>query len=503
MKFFLKNIFAVIFLLLSFSAFSQKVNKIHIVAADEARFDNKSGITARRLIGNVIFKHDDAYMYCDSAWFYPNINTMDAYGNVRIEQGDSVEMSGKRMSYDGNSKIAKIRDSVVLTHNNSYLRTDSLDFNRAENVGYYFNYGEIDHENIHLTSYEGYYYPNLKDYYAVDSVRLVHPDYTIFADTLKYNIDSRITSFLGETNIVNDSASIHCTYGWYDTENDISYFGKGTTLFMGAQILKADSLYYDRNTQYGEAYWNVCIQDTVEQFIATGNYAFYDADIEESLITDSALVMYYDNLDTTYIHADTMFLFKTDDDFRKILAYNHVQIFKSDFQGRCDSMIYFEQDSIAYMYGNPILWAEGSQIVADTIEMLIKDNVADQINLVSNAFIAMEEDSSCYSQISGKNMIAKIRDNELYKIDVTSNAETIYFLHDDKTNDIIGVNKEVSDKMSIFRENGQIERIDFLGRPDGALLPEKDIVISEMRLRHFVWYGNLRPMKLEDVFFWK
>lgn len=481
---------------------AQEIRKINILNADEARFDRSSGITARRLIGNVVFKHEDAMMYCDSAWFFPSSNTMDAYGSVRIEQGDSVNMTGKFMSYNGNTRMAKMRDSVILIHKGSRLKTDSLNFDRQKNIGYYFNYGEIDHEDIDLSSYYGYYYPDTKDYLAVDSVRLIHPDYTIFGDTLKYNTESKITDFLGPTHIISDSSRIKCEIGWYDTKNDISAFGENTILYQQSQTIWADSLFYDRNIRSGKAWRNIYMLDTVEQFAGSGNYAEYDELTGKSFITDSALVMYYDNLDTTYIHADTVFMQEVGDSARRVLAYYKVQIFKEDMQGRCDSLVYFDSDSVSVMYGDPILWSGESQITADTIEMKMRNSVAEQLNMKSNAFIVMQEDSIRFSQISGRNMIAWIRDNELHKIDVLSNAETIYYGRDDKTDDIIGVNKEVSNSMTIFRKDGKVRRIDFIGSPDGVFMPEKDADPLEMRLRNFVWFGKYRPDSLKEIFVW-
>ena len=498
LKYVLTFLMSCLFLVLS----AQEVKKINIINADEARYDKSSGITARRLIGNVAFKHEDALMYCDSAWFFPNTNTMDAYGDVSIVQGDSVNMTGKYMSYDGNSRMAKMRDSVVLIHKNSQLTTDSLNFDRKKNVGYFFGYGEIDHENIHLTSKKGYYYPDNKDYFAVDSVRLIHPDYTIFADTLQYNIDSRITHFLGPTHIVSDSSRIKCIYGWYDTENDISAFGENTILYQGSQTIWADSLFYDRNTGSGRAWRNIRMLDTVEQFAGSGHYARYNESSGRSFLTDSALVMYYEGTDTTYIHADTVFMYEIGDTARQVLAYYHVQIFKSDMQGRCDSLIYHENDSLSVMFGDPVLWSEESQITADTIKMLMHDNVAEKILMNDNAFIVSREDSLRYSQISGRSMVAWLKDNELYKIDVLANAETIYYARDDETDEIVGVNKEVSSRMVIYREDGQVQRIDFIGSPDGAFLPDKDADPEDMRLRNFVWLDVLRPHQLKDIFIW-
>jgi len=489
-------------LLFAMAAFAQDGKKITIISADEARFDQKSGTDARRLIGNVGFRHEDAFMYCDSAWFYADQNSMDAFGHVRVEQGDSLLMTGRFMTYNGYTRMAKVRDSVVLVHKNSRLLTDSLNFDRSENFGYFFDGGKVLNDDIEMTSTEGYYYPDTKDYYAKYDVELVHPDYTIFADTLKYNTERKITTFLGPTHIINDSSRIRCTSGWYDTQNELSAFGENTTIYQKSQTIKADSIFYNRKTGDGRAWKNVYLLDTAENFAGSGNYAEYNDRKETSLITDSAMVMYYEDEDTTYIHGDTVFLLSDSLGARIVHAYYKVQIFKSDFQGRCDSLTYSESDSITRMYYDPILWAEDSQITADTIELFMKNNKADRINMLDKSLIVMKEDSIRFSQISGNNMIATMKNNELSRIYVPENARTIYYVKDEKTEDIIGVNKENSREMTIFRKDGAIREIKFIGKPEGSLLPDDQTVPDDLRLKGFRWLNHLRPLVVADLFIW-
>jgi lipopolysaccharide export system protein LptA len=499
---FLKHTLGFVLLLTVTFSFAQEEKKIQIISANMANFDNSMGVNARRLIGNVGFKHGDAYMYCDSAWFYASTNSMDAFGSVMVEQGDSLFMSGKFMAYDGNSRLAKVRDSVVLIHKESKLLTDSLNFDRMKNIGYFFEGGEVFHENISMTSRRGYYHPNAKDYYAVDSVHLVHPDYTIFADSLKYNTENEITDFIGPTSIITDSSRIECITGWYDTKKDLSAFGKNTVVYQQSHTLWADSIFYNSKTGDGKAWSNVYLLDTLENFAGSGNYAEYNDIENRSMITDSALVMYYEDADTTYIHGDTVFLYTDSLDKRIIQTYYKVQMFKFDMQGRCDSLIYTESDSMIRMYHDPILWSEESQITADTIELFLKNKKADSINMLRNALIVMQEDSLRYSQIAGTNMYVKIIDNELSDIFIPENARTIYYVRDDGTDEIIGVNKEVSSEMTIFRSDGKIERISYVGKPDGSLLPEEDTNPAQMRLDKFQWLEKLRPMSVYELFHW-
>ncbi|MDD4217769.1 MAG: OstA-like protein, partial [Bacteroidales bacterium] len=191
----------------------KKPAKVEIVHANSLEYDESTGVKAKKLLGKVVFKHEEAFMFCDSAYFYDNTNTIEAYSNVRIKQGDTILFIGKYLEYDGNSKIAKMRDSVILKHRESLLLTDSLDYDRNLDIAYYFNGGKIFHDNNKLYSRRGYYFLKKKDYYAVDTVVLVSPQYDIYSDTLRYNTDSAISYFYGPTDIVADSNFIYCENG--------------------------------------------------------------------------------------------------------------------------------------------------------------------------------------------------------------------------------------------------------------------------------------------------
>ena len=493
-----------IFICLHNIASAQNVKKIEILHADVAKPSKEIGKDVKRLIGNVSFKHEDAYMYCDSAWFHFKQEEIQSFGNVRIEQGDSLDIKSDYLSYDGQTKFAKMRGNVVLTNNDSRLLTDSLDFDRKENIAYYYDGGEIFHEDIHLISKLGYYYSDNNNYYAVDSVILEHPDYNLISDSLLYNNKDEISYFLDNSTIWMDSTKIVCQNGWYNFKLKTSTFGEHTYIYNGNQIMSADSIFFDNENSKGKAWKNVHILDTAESIAASGNYAQFNDTEDLAFLTDSALVMYFDeNKDTTYIHGDTVFIKNRSTDTAKIYAYNHVQIFSEQMQGRCDSLVYDKNDSISLMYGSPVLWANESQITSDTIKLLLKDNKAEKVFLDETALIIMQEDSLRFSQIAGKNMIVFLENNELSQVNVSSNAETIYYAVDDETDEIIGVNKEVGDEMHIFRNEGEIKRIDFIGAPKGEFLPDGEVDHIEIRLKNFIWLDDFRPQYLHEIFLWR
>lgn len=483
--------------------FAQQIHKIEIISAKSMEYDEKIGNRAMRLIGDVVLKHDDAYMYCDSGYLYRETNSFKAFDNVRIVQGDSLLLTGSTLDYFGDNKLAEMRDSVVLKHYNSYLETDSLNYDRNKNVGYYFGWGEIFDVENHLVSKRGYYYTNDKDYVAVDSVILVNPQYKMYSDTLKYNTETEIAFFFGPTNIISDSNFIYCENGFYDTRKDISAFSENAYLINGEQTLKGDSLFYDRNKRMGEAFINVSVIDTVENLIAQGNYALYFEAPQHAMLIDSVLVTYVTDEDSIFMNADTVLIDIDTADNKLIRAYKHVQVFKLDAQARCDSLVYNSADSISEMFGNPIIWAEGNQLTSEKMELHFVDGKAHHILMKGYAFIVTPEDTVHYSQVKGRKLIAYFRENDIYKIDIFNDSQTLYYVRDEETEDLIGLNKVICNDMVVYRNDKKVEKIMFYDKPDGNLTPMEQISPENSFLKDFRWLDEYRPKSKFDIFYWE
>lgn len=490
-------------LALSKTSDAQTTREIEIIRANSLEFDESIGVQAKRLIGNVVFKHEEVFMFCDSAYFYDLRNYVEAFSNVRIIQGDSLLLFGQKMYYDGNTRIAKMRDSVVLKHYDSFLVTDSLDYDRNTEIGYYFEGGEIFDGDNRLKSLRGYYHSLDNIYYAVDSVRLVNPDYTIYSDTLKYDTDASVAYFFGPTHIVSDENYIYCENGFYDTENDIARFSKNSWLQSGQNILRGDSLFYDRNIGFGEAFKNVSIFDTVENVTAYGNYGYYYENPEFAMLTDSVWLVYVPDNDSIFLSADTIYISVDSLDNKLIRAFYKVQVYKSDMQARCDSLVYSQADSVAKMFVKPILWIEDSQLTADYMEMHFVNDELDHAILEPRAFVIEKLDSTHYNQIKGRKLIAFFKDNDIYKVDIFSDSQTLYFVRDEETDDLIALNLVISTNMKIYLKDKNVEKIWFYQKPDGNTIPIDDVSSEQLHLRDFIWHEYLRPKSKYDIFIWK
>ena len=511
-----------LFFLLGVISVAQKTSKIEILNANTLEIERTKDENIKRLIGDVQLKHDNALMFCDSAYIYSNSNTMDAYGHVRILQGDSLSMFGDSLKYNGNTKIAILRGDIRLINNDVTLTTNYLDYNRTSNMAYYYGGGRMlnQKENNTLTSDEGYYHADSESFYFKKDVVLINPEYKIEADTLNYHSSSEVVHFLGPTTITSKDNYIYTENGWYNTVNDKSKFYKNAYLYSEQKIIEGDTLYYDRTLGYGEIICNANITDTVENLILQGDVAHLFELKDSAMITQEAMMMQIMDEDTLYMHADTFIIstqyiipdsLKNETDSTKIVgdtvrtmfAYNHAKFYKSDMQGKADSVVYSFSDSTINFYNDPIIWSIENQITAEFIWLVMSEGEIDKMHMDNDAFIISKADSlrDNYNQIKGKNMIGYFAEKELHKIDVKQNSETIYYAIDDEGK-YIGVNKMSGSNMLIFLKDNEIETITFIKDPQGELKPLKEVSPKDVILKGFNWRIRERPDDMFDVFLW-
>ncbi len=477
--------------------FSQKTTRVQFSAAT-TEVDAKLGKDTKRLLGNVIFTHGGAKMYCDSAHFYSKKNSLDAFHNIYINQGDTVHLYGDYLHYDGNTKIANVRSNVKLINRETKLTTESLDYDIANSIGYYTDYAKIISEDNILESNIGYYYATQDMFDFQDSVKIDNPDYNIFSDRLKYNTETKITYFFGPTEIISDSSYIYCERGWYNTETDVSQLNRNALVKNPKQIVKGDSLYYEKNTGFGRAIKNVEIHDLEQDIILKGDRGIYYENQDYARLTERAQFMQISEEDTLYLHADTL-LSEIDTSNTKIIkAYYGVRIYRSNLQGKCDSMAFSFADSVIRLYFEPVLWSDVNQLTADYIEIHTENKQAKVMYLERSSFIISKEDTSKFNQIKGKNMVCHFRNNELYRVDVKGNGQTVYYPVDEKG--VIGVNKAECSDLIIYLEDGKVNTISFLKKPDAILYPLKMAPINELILKGFQWFEKERPLNKNDIF---
>lgn len=510
-----KRILKAVSLFLFFSLFSYfmigqsgsdtpKKKIIYLRHADVGSYDKELIEDAQIFTGNVVFQHDSAYMYCDSALLYQAQNAFEAFENVRLEQGDTIFIYAKYLHYDGETQIAKLRENVRMDYiqpdsSTVTLFTDSLNYDRTKSIGYYFEGGMIIDLDNELTSFYGQYSPSTKLAVFNDSVKLINPEFVLTSDTLHYSTESRIATILGPSIIVADSGTIYSSRGWYDTNAGLASVLDRSRVLSGDRYLIGDSVSYRREEGIGEAFGNVILGDTVKKMNMEGHYVFYNEKTEYAFATDSARLVEFSQQDTLFLHADTLEMITVDSTARYMKAYYGVRFYRNDAQGVCDSMQFNTKDSVLYMYKEPILWNENFQLYGDTIVVYMNDSTIEYAHIQQYAFAAEMVDTTYFNQLKSNDMKAFFTGQELTRMELDGNVETIYYpLESDGA--MVGLNKTKSGYMTMWLKDKKIQKLLFWPNPDANLYPIPDLEPDMKILPNFFWFDYIRPKNKDDIY---
>lgn len=480
-------------------SYSQDRKPIDIIRAGSLEANEKIVANAQRLIDSVIIGHKNILMWCDSAYNYNGTNRVDAFGRVHIKQDDTLHLYADRVFYDGDISFARAWGNVQLVNKSTTIFTDTLDYDLAKNISYYDDKGKIVDSTITITSIIGKYFINDDLLYLYRDVVAVNKEFTMNSDTVSYNTETKRIYITGPTTIRDTANTLYAENGWYDSNTGEAELLKRPIISNETQNIAAKYIRYSKENKSGKAIGSVRITDTENSSVITGNLAEYNDLLETAMVTDSAIYMTYDEKDTLYLHADTLRTIPdTIPDEKIVFAYHKVRFFRTDIQGICDSMVYFTRDSIIQLHKFPVLWSEIHQLSADLIEMKQSHNAPDELHLSRNSFIISKQDSNMYDQIKGKEMVGYIVNNKLDHIDVNGNGQTLYYAREKE--DIIGLNRCESSKITIKFRDGKIFGISFLNAPEGELKPLADLTEEDKLLKGFDWKIYLRPLSKYDIF---
>lgn len=481
--------------------------RIDLLYADEATADKLERPGVQELHGSVQLRHDSMYMYCDSAFIYEEANSVEAFGNVRMEQGDTLFIYGDYAYYDGMSQLAMLRENVRLINNNAVLETDSLNYDRVENLGYYFDGGKLTNEENVLTSESGSYSPATKEAEFTDNVRLENPDFTLTSESLLYNTTTKIATINSAAYIVSDKTTIYTTSGFYNTDNDQAELLDRSVINSDGRIMTGDSLFYDRTLGYGEAFNDVILNDTANNTMLTGDYCYYDQVKQNAFATDNAVAIDYSQGDSIFMHADTLrmvtFNLDTDSMYREMRAYHKVRAYRSDLQAVCDSLVFSTVDSCLTMYRDPVLWHGYEQLLGEEIKVYMNDSTIEWAHIINQALAVEQVDSIRYNQVTGKEMKAYFENGDIHETEVNGNVLVVYYPIDDKDSTIILMNYSEGSLLRMYLKDRKMDKGLFIGKTTGTAYPLDQIPAGRDKLEAFVWFDDIRPKDKNDIFVWK
>ena len=487
-----------------------QTNKVFLENADILKANEAISTDYQVLTGNVRFRRGDMYMFCDSAYFYAQTSSLDAFGNVRMTQGDTLWVYSDVLHYYGDQGVAELRSNVRLENRSTTLLTDALDYEINSNVGYYFDGGTIvdNRNNTELTSQYGRYELDTKQAEFSRNVHLVNDRYEMFTDLLDYNTQSHIAHITSETLIVSDSNTINTTNGWYNTSaDDATLYQRSLITAKDGKTLLGDTVYYNRKRNYGEARGDVIITDPSNKVILDGDYGYHDDNAHYSYVTGRARAREFSQQDTIYLHADTLCTLinhvvndTVNDSVRVLRAFNQVRFYRNDIQGICDSLQLSEADSIINMYRHAVVWNLQRQIFGDEINVHLVDSAADWATLPTGGFMAEHLGETYYDQLSGKKMKAWFENKELRQLDVDGNVQVIMFPQEDDSTYNKMVNAESSYLRLNLKAKQEVDRIVMWPEVSGKVTPLFLAKRADLYLPQFKWYDLLRPKSPDDIF---
>ncbi|MBR3915943.1 MAG: hypothetical protein IKJ49_02245 [Bacteroidaceae bacterium] len=512
------NIFLVIMLLLFSQPLSsqdkavgdstsvKKKSYIRMLHTDVTRFDEKINPDAWILVGDVRFRRDSMYMYCDSAHYFQKKNAFQAFGNVRMEQGDTLFLYGDYLDYNGDTNLARVRRNVKLIDKNTVLETDSLDFDRNKNLGYFFDYGILSDEESVLSSFYGEYDLSSKMALFTDEVSLENPQFRMLSDTLYYNTGNKMATIVGPTNIYTGESEVYSERGNYDTSLRRAFLLDRSVLYNEMKNVVADSIFYDSAQGYSEAFGNIVYNDTVNRNMLTGDYAYINELVDSAYVTDRAVVVDYSQKDSLFMHSDTIWAVSynidTDSVYRLVKAYNKVKAWSPTMQAVCDSLVFDSRDTCVTMYKDPILWNEGVQLLGEVIKIYMDSTSIDWVNIINQTLYAEEMDSVNYNQIKGQEMKFFFDDGKLGEMQVIGSVEVVFYPLDEDSA-YVGMNTTIAGSVIGYLKEGQMDKVLVPKQSKGVFYPMDQRPADKRYLDNFVWFDYVRPSSKEDIFVWR
>jgi len=486
---------------------AQQDKRVYLVHADNLHYDQYRNGDAQILHGHVHFRHVGANLYCDSAHFYEQSNSFEAFGHVRMVQGDTLSLVSDYAYYDGNDQLAQARYNVVLKHRKTTLYTDSLDYDRMYSFGNFFEGGKMVDGKSVLTSDWGEYHTDTKMAMFYYDVRLKDQNMFLTTDSLYYDTRTSRAHIVGPSNITSGSSHIYSEDGYYNTRTEQSeLFGRSVIKDQGRTIV-GDSVFRNARDGKNYAYWNVVMTDSINKNRLTGDYAEYDDSTGYAMATNNAVAMDFSQKDTLFMHADTFKIFtynnNTDSVYRVMHAFRKVRAYRPDVQAVCDSLVYNSLDSCMVMYRDPIVWNQGQQLFGEEIRVYMNDSTIDWAHVIGQAFSAEQmPDTIHFNQVSSKEMKAFFKNGEMRESQAIDNVLSVYYPIDDSDSTLIGLNYLETPLLKMFLENRKMKRM-WIEKPKGTLYPMTQIPPDKYFLPQYAWFDYIRPLNKQDIFNWR
>jgi len=491
------------FFVLGFSVQAQdETKKIDYTSERSLKNEEKypGAFLLSKVTEQVYFNHEGIEVWCDQAIFYKEDDFFKAFGNVKMVQGDTVNMVSEYAEYNGKTKFAFASTNVLLTTPNNRLTTDTLFFDRTKQQAFYRSGGTVKDTASTITSRVGRFFMEQDKFSFIQNVVVTNPEYVINSEQIDFYSETGHAYLYGPSTITGEASEVYCERGFYDTRNDKGHFVKNSTIYYDNRKLQGDSIYFNRENSFASATNNIKVTDTANQSLITGHYAEVFRAKDSVFITKRALASMKQEQDSIHIHSDTLMI-TGKPERRLIKGFYNTRLYKSDMSGKCDSVVVNEYTGLTEMLGEPVVWTGDNQMTGDTIHLLnnVTTNKLDSLKVFQSAFMIQKDSISGFNQVKGKEMFGLFENNEITETNFIKNTETIFYSRNDDGT-LIGIDKAISSSIKILFQQKAITDIYYYTDVESILYKEEDFPANARELKGFNWRGEEQLLKKEDLF---
>lgn len=509
--------------------------------ADRLRYEKKDSATELQMLsGNVFLQQENTKFYCDSAIIDRKTGIVQAFGKVHINDADSIHTYSDYLIYYSDTRKAFLKKNVKLTDGKGVLTTNDLEYDTDTKIGIYTNGGKVVRDKTVLTSGEATYYGDMKDIYFKHDVKMRDPQYDLDSDSLLYNTDSQIATFITQTHIKADSGrrDVVTSEGYYDLKNKNAKFGSRPVIKDGTTVVTGQDVYFNDVTGESYARGNAVFRDTAQGISILANNLEGSKKNNTIRATQHPLMIIQQDKDSIYVTADTLFSGRltdmqgyqktflprdnqgsgndslrrdtilqpimidasdTTNRNRYIQAYHNVRIFSDSLQAVCDSLFYSGVDSVFRLFTGPIAWANGSQVTGDTMFLFTLDKKPKRIQVFENAMVINRTHEGYYNQLKGNTINGFFINGNIDYMRAKGSSESIYYAQDEDSA-YAGVNRSTADIIDMYFSKQELTRVVFRSDVNGTMSPFRQVNHDEMRLRGFMWQEKRRPKTKFELF---
>ncbi|UWX60676.1 organic solvent tolerance protein OstA [Chryseobacterium oranimense] len=492
-------------------------DKVKIIHADEFRKDTKYEGN-QYMVGHVQIEHQGSVLYADEVILYNDQSLVKAIGNAKLQNADGSVITAYEMEYNGVTQKGVAKKDVVLTDPKQTIKTDILYYDRLANQAYFNTGGTIsDGQNVMYTK-SATYFLNTKMIDFVGNVKIDNPDYIIEGPNIKQNQNTKVAEFFGPTTITNRANPknrIYTERGTYKMDTKEAFLNKNSRIFYNDKILTGDDMYFNNITGFGTATGNVTLDDPLERRYIKGGYGEVFQKKDSAMMTKGPYAVKIMEKDSIYFAAEKILSYQkpdpTDITVKKsfLRAYRKGRIFKSNAQGRADSIAFNETDGIMHMYTHPILWSGEKQVTGDKVEAYFntKTENIDSLKVIGNAFAISKVDSlnlkDEFNQVKGKFMTVYYENNDIKEARVVGNAQSIVYVDDvdqeTKQPQRIGITLSTCGIIGALFEQKGLQIISCSIAANSDTYPMSKIEPEKRKFSDFNWNTKDRIRKWQDI----